>query len=91
MHLSLHIYHPRPAKILQNTGKLMWTLIMILQDQNRRVVLEGVRCFSSDHSLHRCGQSVVQATTLLCNADCVLVNAHWQGLLSSITSCCEFI
>ena len=40
---------------------------------------EGVRCFSSDHSLRRCGQSVVQATTLLCNADCVLVNAHLAG------------
>ena len=41
---------------------------------------EGVRCFSSDHSLHRCGQSVVQATTLfLGNADCVLVNAHLAG------------
>ena len=33
-------------------------------------------------SLHRCGQSLVQATTLaLGYADCVLVNAHiWQGL-----------
>ena len=39
--------------------------IVILQEQNRRVVSEGVWCFSSDHSLHRCGQSVVQATTLL--------------------------
>ena len=26
---------------------------------------EGVQCLSSDHSLHRCGQSLVQATTLL--------------------------
>ena len=41
---------------------------------------EGVRCFSSDHSLHSCGQSVVQATTLaLVYAGCVLVNAHLAG------------
>ena len=43
-------------------------------------------------SLHRCGQSVVQATTLLLAMQIVvLVNAHLAGLLSSITSCCEFI
>ena len=37
--------------------------------------------FSSDHSLHRCGQSVVQATALLLGyADCVLVNAHLAGI-----------
>ena len=42
---------------------------------------EGVWCFSSDHSWHRCGQSVVQATALLLAiyADCVLVNAHLAG------------
>ena len=62
--LSVHLV-TTTAKILQNTGKLMWTLIVILQEQNRRVVSEGVWCFSSDHSLHRCGQSVFQATTLL--------------------------
>ena len=52
---------------------------------------EGVRCFSSDHSLHRCGRNVVQLKQPHCSgyADCVLVNAHiWQSLLSSIS---EFI
>ena len=35
------------------------TDFMILHDQNRRVVSEGVQWFSSDHSLHRYGQSLV--------------------------------
>ena len=56
-------YHPRPAKILQNIGKLMWTLIVILQEQELEDCAEAV--FSSDHSWHRCGLSVVQATALL--------------------------
>ena len=57
----------------------MWTLIMILQEQELEDCAEAV--FSSDHSWHRCGQSVVQATALLLAiyADCVLVNAHLAG------------
>ena len=38
--------------------------------------VRGCVVFSSDHSFHRCGHS---ATTLLCNSDCVLVNAHLAG------------
>ena len=51
---------------------------------------EGVWCFPSDQV---CTDVVkVQETALLLVADCVLVNAHmWQSLLSSRTSCGEFI
>ena len=65
---------------------------MILQDQNRRVVSEGVQCFSSDQFAQMWSKCSTSNHTALGYVDCVLVNAHLAGpfVIKNFSSSSQF-